>query len=174
MLKPGEHKVLENKRTVCGVSLYVVGMRLPDSSEYLIVVTDKKPETALEDYAKRWDIETLFGCLKKKGFDFECTHVSEPDRLQKLFALMAIAYCWCVFTGEWLNSVKEIKLKKHGRKEISLFLHGLCELREILLNMGERSRILGKWIRRFFEAASGNGRIKNNFNSEISCFLSCT
>jgi hypothetical protein len=69
-LKPGECKVLENKRKVCGVELYVIGMLLPDSSEFLIVVADKEPETALEDYAKRWEIETLFGCLKKKGFDF--------------------------------------------------------------------------------------------------------
>ena len=36
---------------------------------------------------ERWEIETLFGCLKTRGFDFECTHVVEPERVQKLVAL---------------------------------------------------------------------------------------
>ena len=43
------------------------------------------------------------------------THVVEPERVQKLLALMAIAYCWCVSTGEWLNSIKPIKIKE-GQK----------------------------------------------------------
>jgi len=34
------------------------------SGEYLILATDKNPETALEDYKKRWCIETLFQYLK--------------------------------------------------------------------------------------------------------------
>ena len=120
MLKPGEHMILEGMRTVCGVGLHVVGMRL-QNSEYLILATDSDPEGALEDYAKQWEIETLFGCLKTRGFDFECTHVVEPERVQKLLALMAIAYCWCVSTGEWLNSIKPLKIKKHGGKRSACF-----------------------------------------------------
>ena len=60
MLKPGEWKILDGMRTVCGVRLHVIGLRLPNS-EYLILVTDSDPEGALDDYRERWEIETLFG-----------------------------------------------------------------------------------------------------------------
>jgi hypothetical protein len=173
MLKPGEQMVLEGMRIVCGVKLFVVGMRLPDS-EYLILVTDSEPDGALEDYGKRWEIETLFGCLKTRGFDFECTHVVEPERVQKLLALMAVAYCWCVSTGEWLNSKKPIRIKKHGRKEISLFRHGLDELREVLLNISDRFEAFRALAARFFEAAVPARKCLNKVDLKYSRFLSCT
>ena len=31
----------------------------------------------IEDYYQRWHIETLFGCLKSRGFDLEATHMTE-------------------------------------------------------------------------------------------------
>ena len=39
--------MLKGRRLVCGVKLFVVGLRLPDGED-LIVVTDKEPETATE------------------------------------------------------------------------------------------------------------------------------
>ncbi len=42
MLKPGEWTILDGRRTVCGVRLHAVGLRLPNS-EYLILVTDSDP-----------------------------------------------------------------------------------------------------------------------------------
>lgn len=136
-LKPGESRLLEGKRQVCGVEVFIIGMLLP-SGEYLILVTDKEPETALEDYAQRWEIETLFGALKSRGFRFEETHMTEPQRLSKLIALLALAFCWAHLTGEWLHTQKPIPLKKHGRKAISIFRYGLDYLREILLNVREK------------------------------------
>ena len=29
----------------------------------------------IEDYYQRWHIETLFGCLRSRGFDLEATHI---------------------------------------------------------------------------------------------------
>ena len=173
MLKPGEWKILDGRRTVCGVRLHVIGLRLPNS-EYLILVTDSDPEGALDDYRERWEIETLFGCLKTRGFDFECTHVVEPERVQKLVALMAIAYCWCVATGKWMNSIKEIKTKKHGRKEISLFRHGLNELRDALLNISDRFDAFRELAARLFESADPDRKCLNKVDSKYSHFLSCT
>ena len=136
-LRVGEYKILQGKRTVRGFDLYVIGLLLPDG-EYLILVTDKHPETALDDYAKRWGIETLFGALKSRGFRFEDTHMTHPERISKLIALMAIAFCWAHNTGEWLNDREPIEIKKHGRKAISLFRYGLDHLREMLLNINEQ------------------------------------
>jgi len=135
-LKVGEYKVLKGKRIVNGQSVYVVGMLLPDG-EYLILATDKNTEKALKNYKKRWGIETLFQCLKGRGFNFEDTHMTFPDRIDKLIALLAIAFSWCHATGEWHASQKPIEIKKHGRKAVSLFRLGLDHIGRILHNITE-------------------------------------
>lgn len=143
-LRIGQYQVLKRPRTVLGNELFIIGLRLP--GEYLIVVTNNAPEEALDDYKKRWEIETLFGCLKSRGFNFESTHMTEPDRISKLVALLAITFCWCHMTGEWLHNQKAIKIKKHGRKAISIFRYGLDKLREILLNISEKRCVFKKVI----------------------------
>ena len=90
-LKVSEFKILKGKRIVNDQSVYVVGALL-QSGEYLILTTDINPEAALEDYKKRWGIETLFQCLKGRGFNFEDTHMTFPERIDKLIALLAIAF----------------------------------------------------------------------------------
>lgn len=142
-LKVGEYRILKGLRTVNGQPVYVVGMLLPNG-EYLIPATDRKPETALEDYKKRWGIETLFQCLKGRGFNFEDTHITFPERISRLIALLAIAFSWCHATGEWVSSQKPIKIKKHGRKVVSLFRSGLDHLGRILHNLSELYHELDK------------------------------
>ena len=135
-LKVGEYRILRGKRLVNGESVYVAGMLLPDG-EYLILATDLNPMTALEEYKKRWGIETVFQCLKGRGFNFEDTHMTFPDRIDKLIALLAIAFSWCHATGEWSHSQTPIAIKKHGRKAISLFRRGLDHIAGILHNISE-------------------------------------
>ena len=65
----------------------------------MIIVTQKAVETAISDYAKRWEIETLFGILKSRGFDLEETHLNEIERLSKLVALLTLAMCWAIVPG---------------------------------------------------------------------------
>ena len=100
--------------------------------EYVIVIAEREISTALEDYAKRWETETLFGCLKTRGLCLEATHVTDSDRLKKLLALVALAFCWAHVVGEWLSARKPRPIKKHGRKAVSIFRHGLDHLRRIL------------------------------------------
>lgn len=38
-----------------------------------------------------WYMETLFACLKTSGFRFEDSHFTDPDRDNKMVALLAIA-----------------------------------------------------------------------------------
>ena len=138
-LRPGKYKVLRGQRRVLGHKLFVIGSLAPDG-QYLIVVTAKDPQHAIEDYLQRWGIETLFGCLKSRGFRFESTHITKVDRIEKLVALLAVAFCWCHLTGQWCHAQTPIKIKKHGRKEKSLFRYGLDFLREVLLDLTEKSR----------------------------------
>src|SRR5215213_9329146 len=109
-------------------------MRLP-KGEYVIVVAEREVSTALEDYAKRWEIETLFGCLKTRGFCLEATHVTDTERLRKLVGLLALAFCWAHLAGEWLAHQEPLQIKKHGRLAKSIFRHGFDHLRRILCNL---------------------------------------
>lgn len=127
----------EKARRIWGLELFVTGMRL-ESGEYLIVIAPQEAEQAISDYAKRWEIETLFGCLKSRGFRLEETHVIEPERLKKLIALLALAFCWAHVVGEWLSQQKPLVTRKHGRLAKSIFRYGLDHLRRILCNLSDQ------------------------------------
>ena len=114
-----------------GERVWVSGMRLADG-DYLIVVAPTGGGTALEEYALRWEIETLFGCLKSRGFRLEETHLLHPERLEKLLVLVAFAFCWAHRIGEWLVEATPLKVKKHGRLARSIFRTGFDHLRRIL------------------------------------------
>lgn len=129
----GHSAALRGARVIWGERWHVSGMRLP-KGEYVIVIAEREVSTALEDYARRWEIETLFGCLKTRGFCLEATHVTDTERLKKLLALVALAFCWAHVVGEWLSAQRPWPIKKHGRKAVSIFRHGLDHLRRILCN----------------------------------------
>ena len=126
-LKVDEVLVLRRKQLILGQQLYLIGLKLED--EYLLIVTDQKPQTALQDYAKRWNIETLFGILKSRGFHFEETHLTDGDRISKLLALLTLATLWAFKVGEWLHQHEPLTIKKHGRLTKSVFRYGLDFLR---------------------------------------------
>lgn len=123
-MTPTEERILYGKRSVLGAELYLSALKLTDG-EFLVVATNDEPGFAIRKYALRWEIETLFGCLKSKGFNFEDTHITHYERIKKLFVLLAIAFCWAHLVGEWRHEQKPIKIKKHGRPAKSLFRYGL-------------------------------------------------
>lgn len=133
-LQIGQHQILRQPRQVWGHWVYIAAMRLEDSS-LLIVATSDAPHQAIVDYAQRWGIETLFGCLKTRGFCLESTHLQDPERLSRMFTLLTLALCWAFRTGEWLAQQKSILIKSHGRKAKSIFRHGLDHLRRIFFNL---------------------------------------
>ncbi len=167
-LRQGEVRILKGRRLICGVRLFVIGLRLKNG-EYLILVTDKNPESAIETYKLRWEIETLFGCLKTRGFNLESTHLTEPERINKLVALLAITFCWCHVTGEWLNEIKPIKIKKHGRKAISIFRYGLDCLRETIFNISSNLPTFRKLVRLFCCQADNHSLLAGRPLKLLSC-----
>ena len=136
-LPPEQMHVLPKRRRLWGYWVYVAALRLKDG-QLLVVVTSDSPATAITDYAKRWEIETLFGCLKRRGFELESTHFTDTVRLSKLLAVLTLALCWAHRTGEWLAQLKPLKFKKHGRKAKSVFRYGFDHLRQIMLNLSQR------------------------------------
>jgi Transposase DDE domain len=133
-LRIGEQQVLRHRRRLWGHWVYVAALRLEDG-DLLIVVTNHAPKSAIADYAKRWGIETLFGCLKTRGFCLESTHLTDMERLSKLIALLSLALAWAIHTGEWLTQQKPLPIKKHGRKATSIFRYGLDRLTATFRNL---------------------------------------
>jgi hypothetical protein len=121
-----EKRILSGQRKLWGHLVYLSCIRL-DSGELLIVASNQLlgDLDPIGVYSKRWSIELLFGCLKSRGFNFEDTHITDMIRIEKLIALLAIAFCWAHKVGEWEHKEKPIEIKKHGRPAQSIFRYGL-------------------------------------------------
>jgi Transposase DDE domain. len=105
-------KALRKKRVLFGHQLYVGGQKLSDT-EWLIIISDIPVKHAKNFYGERWGIEVFFGSCKKRGFNFEDTHVTKLDRISNIIFLIAIAFCWALKTGEFLlDNGHQITIKK--------------------------------------------------------------
>ena len=137
-----------------GQRCYLSGKKTIDRDgkmEFLIIVSFNKPDQSIEYYKKRWQIETLFRGLKSSGFNIEDTHVTDLERLTKLFSLTMIAFVWCYKIGDYIDiNIQKITIKKHGRRAVSVFKYGLDYLSKFLL--------------------TGFNKLISN----VFCFLSCT
>lgn len=103
--------------------------------ELQIIVSFNEPQNAQEIYKERWQIETAFRALKSSGFNIEDTHLSDLDRIEKLFSIVIIAFTWAYLVGIYLNEkVKPIRLLKHGRRAQSFVKYGLTYIALVLLN----------------------------------------
>ena len=89
-LKPGEVKQYSKARYLGTCSVYLSGMRLSDG-ELLIIASHHRNVESIKIYGLRWEIETLFGCLKGRGdvstlfrtqvyTDFCCISYSTGDK----------------------------------------------------------------------------------------------
>ena len=58
----------------------------------LLVVCRGKEGKGIEAYGERWQIETLFGSLKSKGFNLEDTHMSAPAKIDRLMSVLATGF----------------------------------------------------------------------------------
>ncbi len=109
--------------------------------DHVIVVSSEDVSELLSSYRLRWQIETLFGCLKTRGFCLEATHLTETERVSRLLCLLGLAFCWAILSGKMATARKPLKRKKHGRLEKSLFRVGIDYLRRLLCrptNNGEK------------------------------------
>ena len=102
-LKPGESHLLPGRRPVWGSFVHLSALRLDDGGFLFIASSGAPQKDAINAYADRWQVETLFGCLKSRGFNLEDTHLTRPERLAKLMGLLALAFAWTCRTGELLH-----------------------------------------------------------------------
>ena len=130
-------KKLRNRRVcIYGQKVYLSWKRITGQkarSKYLFTISNQfQSEVMLDLYADRWSIEQMFSNWKKRGFDFEITHLSHPTRLIGLMSLIALAYLIAHQWGLLLNKKRVIKKKLHGYQAKSIFRLGLDNLKHAL------------------------------------------
>jgi len=153
--RTGTHGTIRALSKECRVSrlegLHLVGTRYvgrEGKAEYLLILTNSDPEEAIDRYRRRWEIETLFGALKSRGFDLEATHLRAPGRIRKLIALLSLAFVWAHLVGLWRQEREgPLRRKNHGRLEKSVFRYGLDHLRRLLLLAGTAEEAFERCLR---------------------------
>ncbi len=107
------------KIRVFGLEMYVscVKYQKDGKMEYLIVASSQANKYAIEEYKVRWQIETMFGCLKSRGFNFEETHLTMPKKIGKLLMLLGLGLCLAMLMGEFqVEVLKRVKMKVKKNK----------------------------------------------------------
>jgi len=123
-----------NSNTAERIALMERALKLVSPSQVLALTADR------EFVGIEWFAETLFGAFKTRGFNFEDTHLTKTERIERLFGLMAVALVWAHRVGELIAKRTPIPVKKHGRKQFSVFRYGLDQLRQ-LLQSGECKKL---------------------------------
>lgn len=130
--------IINHPVLIWGHLLYVSISHAKAAKEPMIIVSNVVFEDAICLYCRRWEIETLFSCLKTRGFRMEDTHMTAPEKIEKLLFVLAIAFCWSYKLGIIKDAKKAIGRKAHGRPSKSLFRVGLDWLRSIVLSMEKK------------------------------------
>ena len=129
--------VIEN-RYILGQMVNITAERI-DSDDFRIVITNHNPRLATKRYLEREQIERMFSCLKTRGFNIEDTHITNTDKLERLLAVVTIAFSWAYKFGEYLDEEKPIERKNHGRRVRSIFKTGFVYLRNLFTDFTNRS-----------------------------------
>ena len=112
-------KQLEKPVVVKGNWVYLTGMRIINRkahTEFVIVATYQADSQTMQVYAKRWAIKCFFKAIKSAGFHIEDTHLTDHNRPEKLFAVVAIAFLWVYLIGQYQNERKPIRVLAHKRR----------------------------------------------------------
>lgn len=127
-LKAGERMEFRRCRKLWNQAVFVAVCRKA-CGDNVIVISSERSGRILLEYSQRWQIETLFGILKTRGFRLEDTHLTSGERVSRLLSLLTLAGCWALLAGEFASHQTPIKIKKHGRAEKSIFRLGFDTLR---------------------------------------------
>jgi hypothetical protein len=134
-LKQNEFRFHEKIVIVNNVLCYISGSKVKNKKgkpELQLIVSFNNPQRANTLYKERWQIESAFKALKSSGFNIEDTHLTDADRIEKLFSLVLIAFVWAYKVGIYLDKLNPIKIKKHERRAKSLFKQGLDYITNVL------------------------------------------
>lgn len=150
-LKVGQARILDKCKCIVGCDLYAAALRLP-TGELLIVVSRHYDQNILDDYKIRWEIESFFSALKKRGFNFEDTHITDMEKLSRLMFVVSIAVMWSYRSGEILEEITATKIKKHGFKAKSLIKVGSEAISKSIARMAATKKYIRNIIKAVFDS----------------------
>ena len=142
LFQTNQLRIFRKPRLLYRQQLYLAGMHLPNGDYFIVATTTYLPNIATL-YSQRWQIETLFGAYKSRGFQWETCRVTHHRRIHTLLFVLAISLIWAIRTGEWLIKQGQLILQKRfksGKAErslVSVFRHGLDHLQDIALNQSD-------------------------------------
>jgi Transposase DDE domain len=70
------------------------------------------------DYGMRWAIEPMFSDFKSRGFGLTSTHLTYPDRVERLVLIMAIGMIWATLSGVWDANNNCMPYEKTNEKKL--------------------------------------------------------
>lgn len=105
-----------------------------DCKEPIHLVTNmKSTDEARLFYRMRFRIETCFSDNKGRGFNLQKSHLSKPDRINRLLMAVFLAYYWTVTLGVMaVSDVRQGEIHRARRCDLSLFKLGLRLLNFLL------------------------------------------
>lgn len=104
--------------TLFNQTLHLGGIHSSKSDEALVLVSNRPMDKeTIAIYHRRWEIETMFGALKSRGFNFEESKISEEHKVEKLMALLCISFMWSILAGEYRQKQSPIAFKKKSESE---------------------------------------------------------
>lgn len=133
-LASGQYKAENKIRRILDNRLFVAAKR-NSRGELIVLVSNQYYKDPFALYAHRWNIECMFNKLKSSGFNLENTNVTKDNRVVTLFAIIAIAYCYCAYLGNMRNNIRPIKQKiihKVETRSVSVFRYGFNLIQHII------------------------------------------
>ena len=94
--------------------------------------------------------------MKTSEFNIEDTHLTNIDRIERLFAVMTIAFTtWAYLVGIYKDAnINLIRILKNGKRAKSFFKYGLKEIEERLSNPFKKRNSLSlkfvKYLKRYY------------------------
>ena len=135
-LKSGDTRVLMGMCVLKHIVDIVAYVR--PNGELVILATNHDLSSVQDRYINRNQIETMFKAMKTQGFNLEDTHLTNPERIDRLMGCLAISFAWSYKIGDYINEKSPILVKSHGRRLRSIFKTGFKFLISVFSNLRQR------------------------------------
>lgn len=114
---------------------------LTDFGDLMCLATDLHVLDTVSTYRLCWSIECTFSSMKSRGFDLERIGMTRKKRLERLLGLVTLVWMWSLRVGVDGARQRPIRVKSHGRKELSGMTAGWERLAHALRSgTSQRSR----------------------------------
>ena len=84
--------------------------------------------STFSEYKKRWSIELLFSHLKKRGFNLEDTHMTQVEKVERLFGVVTLRFLATYSWGLMLQSCTQLNATEKRKSTFRLGLESLLQI----------------------------------------------